>query len=85
MLGSSNMSKVDHRRDAAVEVRFSNDEAAELDAWIEEFGEGVKRPDAVKILVRRAIEIDRDWSRAKGSAIRDEGLRPQELTSENDG
>jgi 3-oxoacyl-ACP reductase-like protein len=79
------MPNKDQKRDAAVEVRFSRDEAADLDAWIAEYGDGLTRPDAIKVLIRRAIEIDRDWTRAKRDVIRDEGLRPQELTSENDG
>jgi len=75
----------DLKRDAAVEVRLSPEEAAELDDWITEHGDGSTRPDAIKVLVKRAIEIDRDWARAKRNVVPDEGLRPQELTSENDG
>jgi len=78
------MSDNDQDREVDVEVRFSPDEVMELDSWIAEHGQGLSRAGAIKVLVRRSIEIDREWTRAK-RAIPDEGLRPEELTSENDG
>jgi len=72
-------------RDAAVEIRLSAEEAAELDAWIAEQNDGMTRVDAIKLLVQRAIEIDRAWEDAKRAALPDEGMRPDELTADNDG
>jgi len=72
-------------RDAAVEIRLSADEVAELDAWIAEQNDGMTRVDAIKLLMQRAIEIDRAWEDAKRAALPDEGMRPDELTADNDG
>lgn len=72
-------------RDAAVEIRLSAEEAAELDAWIAEQNDGMTRVDAIKLLMQRAIEIDRAWEDAKRAALPDEGMRPDELTADNDG
>jgi hypothetical protein len=72
-------------RDAALEIRLSADEVAELDAWIAEQNDGMTRVDAIKLLAQRAIEIDRAWEDAKRAALPDEGLRPDELTADNDG
>jgi hypothetical protein len=72
-------------RDAAVEIRLSAEEAAELDAWIAEQNDGMTRVDAIKLLVQRGIEIDRAWEDAKRAALPDEGMRPDELTADNDG
>jgi len=72
-------------RNAAVEIPLSAKEAAELDAWIAEQNNEVTRVDAIKLLVHRAIEIDRAWEDAKRAALPDEGLRPNELTADNDG
>ena len=70
---------------AAVEVRFSPEEVRELDAWIAAKGsDPATRPDAVRQLVRHALAVHREWDRAKAYAVRDEGLRPEELTAEND-
>ena len=71
-------------RGAAVEVQFSSEEIAELDAWRADQTPELTRPEAVKTLVRRAIDIEREWEEAKRSARPDEGIRADELTTEND-
>lgn len=68
-----------------VRVRFNADEMRDLDAWTAIHGEtGASRSTTVRLLVSRAIAIDNQWEIAK-SRVFDEGLRPNELTSENDG
>jgi hypothetical protein len=69
----------------SVRVRFTAEELRDLDAWsVIHGGPGATRASTVKRLVERAIAIDNQWEIAK-SSVADEGLRPDELTSENDG
>lgn len=68
----------------AVEVWFSSTELADLDAWVAACGRELSRSDAVKALVREALAISREWEAAKTAAQPDEGLRPDQLTTEND-
>jgi len=72
-------------RDAMVEIPLSAKEIAELDSWIAERNDEMTRVAAIKVLVQRAIEVDRAWQDAKRAALPDEGLRPDELSAENDG
>ncbi len=66
-----------------VEVRLTHDEVRDLDAWIAAHrAHAPVRAEAIKSLMKAAI-------RARGIASRtgppDEGLRPEQLTCENDG
>ena len=44
----------------------------------------MSRPEATRHLVRSAIAVDKEWERAKRIAS-EEGRRPDQLTSENEG
>ena len=66
-----------------VEVRLTPEEVRDLDAWIAAHrSHAPRRADAIKSLMRSAIKR-REAADRKGPP--DEGLRPDQLTSENDG
>ena len=66
-----------------VEVRLTPEEVRDLDAWIAAHrSHAPVRADAIKSIVRAAI---RGRPIASLDRPRDEGLRPDQLTSENDG
>jgi hypothetical protein len=66
-----------------VEVRLTPEEVRDLDAWIAaQTSLAPVRADAIKSLMKAAIE-GRAMASRKGPP--DEGLRPDQLTCENDG
>jgi len=66
-----------------VEIRFTSEEVRDLDAWIAAHrSHAPVRADAIKSIVKAAI---RGRPVAPLGLPRDEGLRPEQLTSENDG
>jgi metal-responsive CopG/Arc/MetJ family transcriptional regulator len=67
-----------------IEVRLSQDQLRALDAWRAQHREAVTREDAIRQLVHSALSRDLQRMIASGDRPVDEGLRPEELNSEND-
>ena len=66
-----------------VEVRLTHEEVRDLDAWIAAHRSHTpRRADAIKSLMRAAMR-GRETANRQGPP--DEGLRPDQLTCENDG
>jgi hypothetical protein len=71
-------------RSDVIEVRLSQDQLRALDAWRVQHREAVTREDAVRQLVHAALSRELQQAIAKGDGRVDEGLRPEQLNSEND-
>jgi len=72
-------------RSDPIEIRLSFDQLAALDAWRVKHREtAATREDAVRHLVQAAFSHELQRSLTAGNRPIDEGLRPDQLTSEND-
>lgn len=65
-----------------VTVRLSPDELGALDAFIDRHGLDITRAQAIQRLIRTSLAIGNDAGPV-GRMV-DEGLHPEELTSQND-
>jgi hypothetical protein len=66
-----------------VEVHLTPEEVSDLDAWIAAHrSHAPVRAEAIKSIMKAAI---RGRATARGNRPPDEGLRPEQLTCENDG
>jgi hypothetical protein len=72
--------------DVKVDVRLSREEIRELDAWISaQKVPGLGRAEALKRLMKLGLDASWQWKNSQAGFTPDEGLRPQQLTCENDG
>jgi len=72
-------------RSDAIEIRLSSDQLRALDAWrVKHREKEVSREDAIRQLVQAALSRDLQQPVSAGNYPVDEGLRPDQLTSEND-
>ena len=72
-------------RSDPIEIRLSFDQLRALDAWRMKHRESAAtREDAVRHLVQKALSHELQLSLSAGNRPIDEGLRPDQLTSEND-
>jgi metal-responsive CopG/Arc/MetJ family transcriptional regulator len=67
-----------------IEVRLSQDQLRALDAWRVQHRGAATRADAIRQLVHSALSRDLQQTIARGDEPADEGLRPEQLNSEND-
>ncbi|HEX2134752.1 MAG TPA: hypothetical protein VHG30_02445 [Microvirga sp.] len=69
-----------------VELRLTPEELRQLDAWIAAHrAERIDRAGAIKKLMMAGLDRTWPWRTERSGAVRDEGLRPDQLTCENDG
>jgi len=55
--------------DTTVEVELPPDDLYDLDFWLGERNQpGLTRADAIRLLVRDALSLNREWERAKSYA-----------------
>jgi hypothetical protein len=55
--------------ETTVEVELPPDDLYDLDFWLGERNQpGLTRADAIRLLVRDALSLNREWERAKNSA-----------------
>ncbi|MET0745374.1 MAG: hypothetical protein ABWY78_18530 [Microvirga sp.] len=72
-------------RSDSLEIRLNSDQLRALDAWRVKHREtAATREDAVRHLVQAALSHELQLSLAAGHRPVDEGLRPDQLSSEND-
>jgi hypothetical protein len=72
-------------RSDAIEIRLSSDQLRALDAWrVKHREQAVSREDAIRHLLQAALSRDLQQPVSAGDHPVDEGLRPDQLTSEND-
>ena len=70
----------------SVELRLTPEEVRQLDAWIAAHrAERIDRAGAIKKLMMAGLDRSWPWRAERGAGVRDEGLRPDQLTCENDG
>ena len=72
--------------DLKVNVRLTREEIRELDAWVAaQRVPGLGRAEALKRLMKLGLNASWGWKNTKAGLMPDEGLRPEQLTCENDG
>ena len=70
---------------ATIEIRLTPEELRDLQAWIAAHrGRRPPLEDAMKTLMKAGLDASWNWRNARGGPP-DEGLRPEQLTCENDG
>jgi hypothetical protein len=68
-----------------IEIHLTGDQLKALDAWRAKHRDlAANREDAIKHLVQSALSLEIQQEAARRSTVVDEGLRPEQLTSEND-
>ena len=73
------------RDDTIIEVRLTPEELRDLQSWIAAHRARRPRPEeAIKTLMKAGLDASWRWRNAR-SGPPDEGLRPEQLTCENDG
>ncbi|MBM6593232.1 hypothetical protein [Microvirga pudoricolor] len=73
--------KVQDRSDV-IEVRLGPEQLRALDSWRVRHREAATREDAIRQIVHSVLSQDLGQGAVRGQV--DEGLRPEQLTSEND-